>query len=65
MSRDYVIPPPERVLMQVWWTDCTNVAGGWHDAEDLEGFATNGAWETQVKVWSPESARKYGLPDSG
>jgi hypothetical protein len=37
--------------MQVWWTDATNVAGGWHDAEDLADFAVNGAWETTNTGW--------------
>jgi hypothetical protein len=46
-----LIPIGERPLLQVWWTDCTNVAGGWHDAEDLDGFATSGAWECSNTGW--------------
>jgi len=46
-----VIPVPERVLMQVWWTDATNVAGTWHDADELADFATNGAWECSNTGW--------------
>jgi hypothetical protein len=46
-----LIPLAERILMQVWWTDATNVAGGWHDAQDLAGFATNGAWEATNTGW--------------
>ena len=46
-----MIPVAERVLMQVWWTDATNVAGGWHDAQDLADFATNGAWEASNTGW--------------
>jgi hypothetical protein len=46
-----VIPAAERVLVQLWWTDATNVAGGWHDAEDLGEFATNGAWECSNTGW--------------
>jgi hypothetical protein len=46
-----MIGPERRVLMQVWWTDATNVAGGWHDAADLEHFATDGAWEASNTGW--------------
>jgi len=46
-----VIPFGERVLIQVWWVDATNVAGGWHDEEDLGGFATNGAWKSSNTGW--------------
>jgi hypothetical protein len=46
-----VIPLGERTLIQVWWTDATNVAGGWHDGEDLAGFATNGAWQSSNTGW--------------
>ena len=46
-----MIPVPERVLMQVWWTDATNVAGTWHDADELADFATNGAWECSNTGW--------------
>jgi hypothetical protein len=44
-------PMEDRVLLRVHWVDCTNVAGGWHDAEDLEHFATNGAWECSNTGW--------------
>lgn len=37
--------------MEVTWTDCTNVAGGWHDADELAAFATNGAWECANAGW--------------
>lgn len=46
-----MIPIAERVLLQLSWTDCTNVAGGWHDVDDLEHFAVNGAWETTNTGW--------------
>lgn len=46
-----MIPVAGRVLLQLSWTDCTNVAGGWHDAADLEHFATNGAWEASNTGW--------------
>ena len=46
-----MIPPGERTLLRLWWTDATNVAGGWHDAADLAEFATNGAWETSNTGW--------------
>jgi hypothetical protein len=46
-----LISRPERVLLQVWWTDCTNVAGGWHDKEDLDDFATNRAWACTNTGW--------------
>jgi hypothetical protein len=46
-----MIPLAERVLIQVHWTDVTNVAGGWHDAEDLDRFATDGAWESSNTGW--------------
>ena len=42
---------PERILVQVWWTDCTNVAGGWHDEEALAEFASDGAWECSNTGW--------------
>lgn len=41
----------ERVLLRLWWTDVTNVAGGWHDAEALDEFATNGAWAASNTGW--------------
>jgi len=46
-----VIPLAERVLLQVSWTDTTNVAGGWHDEDELAGFATDGAWECSNTGW--------------
>lgn len=45
------IPPADRTLVQLWWTDATNVAGGWHDADDLADFATDGAWECSNAGW--------------
>ena len=47
----HMIPLADRVLLQVSWTDCTNVAGSWHDEDDLAGFATNGAWECTNTGW--------------
>lgn len=46
-----MIPIGERTLIQVWWTDATNVAGGWHDTEDLDHFAANGAWQCSNTGW--------------
>lgn len=46
-----MIPIAERKLLKVRWTDATNVAGGWHDADDLAEFATNGAWECTNTGW--------------
>lgn len=46
-----MIPITERRLLQVWWTDCTNVAGGWFGAEDLDEWARNGAWECSNTGW--------------
>jgi hypothetical protein len=46
-----VIPLPERTLLRVSWTDSTNVAGGWHDEEDLHQFAADGAWECTNTGW--------------
>jgi hypothetical protein len=43
--------PADRVLLQVWWTDATNRAGGWHDAEELDEFARNGAWKASNTGW--------------
>lgn len=37
--------------MQIHWVDCTNVAGGWHDADDLNVFALDGAWECSNTGW--------------
>lgn len=44
-------PLGERVLLRLWWVDATNRAGGWHDAETLDEFATNGAWEASNTGW--------------
>jgi hypothetical protein len=46
-----VIALAARVLLRLWWTDVTNVAGGWHDAEALDEFATNGAWAASNTGW--------------
>jgi hypothetical protein len=46
-----VIPLAERILLQLWWTDATNVAGGWFDGEDLGAWAVNGAWEASNTGW--------------
>jgi hypothetical protein len=46
-----VIPLSERVLLQVSWTDATNVAGGWHDSTDLDNFAVNQAWASSNTGW--------------
>lgn len=46
-----MIPIAERVLLQLSWTDATNVAGGWSDAEDLDAWAGNGAWECSNTGW--------------
>lgn len=46
-----MIPPGERTLVQLWWVDATNVAGGWHDTDDLAEFATNGAWKCSNTGW--------------
>jgi len=46
-----MIPLEDRRLCQLWWVDATNVAGGWHDADSLEFFATNGAWECSNTGW--------------
>jgi hypothetical protein len=46
-----MIPPGERVLLRLWWTDATNRAGDWHDAGALDEFATNGAWEASNTGW--------------
>lgn len=41
----------DRVLMQVWWVDATNRAGGWHGTEELDEFARDGAWEASNTGW--------------
>ncbi len=41
----------QRILLQLWWTDTTNVAGGWHDEDDLVQFATNSAWKASNTGW--------------
>jgi hypothetical protein len=46
-----VIPKDERALLRLSWVDCTNVAGGWHDEDDLAHFATSGAWEASNTGW--------------
>ena len=46
-----MIPLAERKLVQVFWVDATNRAGGWHDAEDLGEFAADGAWECSNTGW--------------
>lgn len=46
-----VKPPRKRTLIQVFWVDATNVAGGWHDAAELAGFAADGAWEASNTGW--------------
>lgn len=38
-------------LTQVWWTDTTNVAGGWHDEDELKEFATNEVWRCSNVGW--------------
>lgn len=44
-------PLADRRLAQVSWVDATNVAGGWHDAEDLAEWAANGAWQASNTGW--------------
>jgi hypothetical protein len=44
-------PLAERRLARVSWVDATNVAGGWHDADDLAEWAANGAWEASNTGW--------------
>jgi hypothetical protein len=46
-----MIAKKDRVLLQLSWTDCTNVAGSWHDEDALDDFATNGAWECTNTGW--------------
>jgi hypothetical protein len=38
-------------VVEVWWTDTTNVAGGWHDADELQDFAINQKWECHNIGW--------------
>jgi hypothetical protein len=38
-------------LERVWWTDTTNVAGGWHDHDELQYFATNQKWACNNTGW--------------
>lgn len=38
-------------LIEVFWTDTTNVAGGWHDEDELKDFATNMKWECSNVGW--------------
>jgi hypothetical protein len=46
-----LVPLAARTLEQVSWVDATNVAGGWHDSDDLSLFATSGAWECSNTGW--------------
>lgn len=46
-----VIASADRTLLRLWWVDATNRAGGWHDADALDEFATNGAWEASNTGW--------------
>jgi hypothetical protein len=46
-----MIPLADRTLLRLWWVDATNRAGDWHDAEALDEFATNGAWEASNTGW--------------
>lgn len=46
-----MIPLGDRALLQLWWVDATSRAGGWHDAEGLDEFARNGAWEASNTGW--------------
>lgn len=46
-----VFPLADRALVQISWTDCTNVAGGWHDTDDLREFAQDGAWKCSNTGW--------------
>ncbi len=46
-----MIPIAERVLLQVSWTDATNVAGGWFAADEAAEWAANGAWECSNTGW--------------
>lgn len=41
----------KRQLIQLWWVDCTNVAGGWFDGENLDQWSVNGAWECSNTGW--------------
>lgn len=46
-----MLPLADRVLLQVRWTDATNVAGGWHDEDALSEFAADGAWQCSNTGW--------------
>jgi hypothetical protein len=46
-----VIAAGDRILLRLWWVDVTNRAGGWHDAGELDEFATDGAWEASNTGW--------------
>ena len=46
-----MIPLADRVLLQLSWTDATNIAGGWHDDADLDEWAANGAWVCSNTGW--------------
>jgi hypothetical protein len=46
-----VIPLAARALLQVSWTDTTNVAGGWHDDDELATFAADEVWECTNTGW--------------
>ena len=41
----------ERRLVKVSWVDATNVAGGWHDASELDEWAANDAWQATNTGW--------------
>jgi hypothetical protein len=38
-------------LERIWWTDATNVAGGWHTHDELQDFATNQKWKCTNTGW--------------
>lgn len=38
-------------LVRIWWTDTTNVAGGWYDPDELKDFATNQIWRCSNIGW--------------
>lgn len=46
-----MIPIGERVLLQLWWTDATNVAGGWFGSDALDEWAADGAWTCSNTGW--------------
>lgn len=39
-------------LERIWWTDVTNVAGGWHDDDELKEFATSKRYECNNTGWN-------------